>query len=87
MYIIKRHGKKEKFDERKLYGSVYAAVLNAERSEKKAEMIAEGVCRMIKKKIGMKAITSENIKKEVIKLLKKYDKDVAFLYETHLDLS
>ncbi|MBI4158821.1 hypothetical protein HY500_01025 [Candidatus Woesearchaeota archaeon] len=87
MHIIKRHRKKERFDERKLYASIYSAALTASYGEQKAEKLANDICYIIKKEVMKKTTTSDFIRKQVVKLLKKKDKDVAFLYETHLDLS
>ena len=87
MHVVKRHGKKEKFDERKLYASIYSAALVAGYGEQKAERLADSICNTIKKRYSKKTITSTELKKQTIKELKKKDKDIAFLYETHLDLS
>ncbi len=87
MNIIKRHGMKEKFDERKLYASIYSAAITSGYPEKKAENLADEVCSKIKKKYGKHVVTSLDLRKAAISILKNKDKDIAFLYETHLDLS
>lgn len=88
MYVIKRKGHKEKFDERKIYGSVYAACKICEMPEKNCEKIAASVTKdvksMVKKK---KMMNSEDIFRNVIRMLKKRHKDAAFMYETHRDVS
>ena len=88
IHIVKRKGHKEKFDERKIYASCYAACLNAQLHPKEAEKICEGVSREIKKWIKTKKeITSTKIFREMIRVIKKHNKDAAFMYETHRDIS
>lgn len=87
MFVVKRRGIKQRFDERKLYASIYSAALVAGYGELKAEKFADYICNIIKKRHVKKTITSTELKKQTIKELKKKDKDIAFLYETHLDLS
>ena len=88
MHIVKRRGHKEKFDERKVYGSAYAACLSAHLTEQKAERIAEKVttalCRWIKNK---KTVTAHQVYAVLVKEIKKHDKNAAFMYETHMDVS
>lgn len=88
MLLVKRHGHLEHFDVKKVYASVYAATLNAHYSEKDAEMIASQVSKNVHKKAcTKKSIDSKDIKLEVIHELNQVDKDIAFLYETHLDIN
>ena len=88
-HIIKRRGHKETYDERKVYASVYAASLNAHLDKISAEKIAEKVSRGVTSWLGSEqsAVTSENIFKKVIELLKSENRDVSFMYETHRDLA
>jgi len=86
--IIKRKGHKEKFDERKVYASVYASCLNGHLSEQEAEKIASSVTDDVKKRVhGEREITSDKIFRYVILYLARHNKEIAFLYETHLDVS
>ena len=86
--IVKRKGHSEEFDERKVYASCYAACLSSHVPHIDAEKICEKVAREIKfwarKK---KAVKSEDIFKKVIAAIKKHNKDAAFMYETHRDIS
>ncbi len=88
MHIVKRKGHKEKFDEKKVYGSCFAACLNVHMEKHNAEKCADkstkDVVKWIRKK---KVVTSDQIFGEVVKVLKKHDKNAAFMYETHRDLS
>ena len=87
-HVIKRHGHLEKFDERKVYASCYAACLNSHINKKESEKIAEEITKKIKSWIKTKkVVSSDDIFKEMTKLLKKLDKDVAFMYETHRDVN
>ena len=87
-HLVKREGHKEKFDERKLYASCYAASLSANIDHSEAEKICENICKGINKWIkNKKMVTSHQLFKEVTKLLRKYNKDAAFMYSTHRDIS
>lgn len=86
--IVKRKGHTEEFDERKVYASCYAACLNTQLKEEVSEKISEKVCKEIKtwtKK--KKTVSSDEIFKKVIVAIRKYNKDAAFMYETHRDIS
>lgn len=88
MHVIKRKGHKEKFDEKKVYGSVYSACYVCDMKEKECERIAKTVSREIKSLASRnKIITSEDIFKHVARILKKHHEDAAFMYETHRDVS
>jgi len=83
--IVKRKGHKERFDERKVYGSVYAACASAHYDEAKCEKIADEITKKIKKFIkNKKEIKSTDICKKIEGELKKKDKELAFFYEQHL---
>jgi len=86
--IVKRKGHSEEFDERKIYGSTYAACLNTQLKHTESEKIAEKVSKEIKvwaKK--RKTVDSSDLFKKTIAALKKHNKDAAFMYETHRDIS
>ncbi|MAG47704.1 hypothetical protein CL617_03790 [archaeon] len=87
-HIVKRGGQKEKFDVKKVYASCYYACLTTHMEKKDAEKICDKVSKEVNKWIkNKKEITSENIFKEVIKILKKHSKDSAFMYKTHRDVN
>ena len=86
-HVVKRHGHKEAFDERKLYASVYSASLNIDHEESIAEKMAGDVTAEIKKWISdRKEVSSHEIKKKAHQLLLKMDHDVALMYETFMDI-
>ena len=85
-HVVKRKGIDQGYDQKKVYASVYAAALNCEYSEKKAENIAKGVTKKISAWIKNKSVvTSDEIRKQVIKELN--DEDVILMYKHYLDLS
>ena len=87
-HIVKRKGHKEKFDEKKIYGSVYAACYVAHEDEKHCEKTAGAVSGAVKKWVSTKKmVTSHDIKGVAHKELKKRSKHAAFMYDTHLDVS
>lgn len=88
IHIVKRKGHLEEYDEKKVYGSCYAACSAAQLSEKECEAIAEAVTKEVNKKVKSKSkIRSDEIFRTVVSHLRKHNKDVAFLYETHRDIS
>ena len=55
--VVKRKGHTEDFDERKLYGSVYAACASAHRHELICEKTADDISKKVKKWIkGKKSL-------------------------------
>ena len=86
--IEKRDGHCEKFDDDKAFGNICRACLNAHLKPEECTRIANRVLKDLKKFLkDKKKISSEKLFKEKIKILRKYNKDVAFLYETHLDIN
>jgi len=86
--IVKRKGHQEEFDEKKIYASVYSACLVDGLKEKEAERLADKITKQLKKWIDKKKLVdSKDIFNQVTKLLNKENKEVAFLYETHRDVS
>ena len=86
--LIKRHGTNEAYDERKVYGSVYGACMSVEMGEKQCELISAGVAKKVTKLVhGKKIKTSGEIAKHTAAELRKKNKDAAFMYETHRDIS
>lgn len=87
-HIVKRRGHKQKFDESKLYASIYAACLSAHIDKEEAAAISNLVFREIKKWTDdKKEVTSDAIFKLVGEELKHLNKDAALMYTTHRDVS
>jgi len=86
--IVKRKGHAEEFDDRKVYASCYAACLSSHIEHTEAEKICEKVSKEIKTWARKrKTADSSEIFKKVIAAMKKHNKDAAFMYETHRDIS
>jgi len=87
-HIVKRRGHKESYDERKVYGSVYSACMSAHIPEQKAEKVSEAVCKDVNRWIKNKAaINAHQLYAQIAVSIKKHDKNAAFMYETHMDVS
>lgn len=87
-HVVKRKGHEEKFDEKKVYGSVYAACYIVHMKEKECEKIAGGVTGDVKRWIkNKKVVNSHDIFRLTVRELKKKSKDASFMYETHRDIS
>ncbi|OGE25148.1 hypothetical protein A3H85_02505 [Candidatus Daviesbacteria bacterium RIFCSPLOWO2_02_FULL_40_8] len=86
--IVKRHKHLQPFDERKVYASVYAACLSACILGQEAESIANLVTREIKKWLeGKREVLASQVFRQVIDELENLNKEAAFMYQTHRDLS
>ena len=86
--IIKRRGHREEYDNKKVYASAYAAVLNCHETEMKAEDVAKKVVKEVDKWIAKQQfVESSDIKKQLTVELSKFHEDYALMYRTHLDLS
>jgi transcriptional regulator NrdR family protein len=83
--IVKRGRHKEKFDEKKTYGSVYAACASAHYGERRCERTAEEITKKIKHFLkNKKEVKSRDIRAKVMDELKKKNKELAFFYKEHL---
>lgn len=78
----------EGYDERKVYGSAYAACYVVLMKEKDCERIASEVAKSITKHVHKrKEVASKDLAKLVSKELKRRNQHAAFMYETHRDLA
>lgn len=88
MYVIKRTGRREKFNGVKLFKSVHNACLSAEMDAKAAKKISKEIMEEIQKLAkGKKEVKSNVIFNQVKKLLSKHNKECEFMYETYRDVS
>ena len=86
--VKRRDGSCHFFDEKKVYGSVYAACYVEKMKEKDCEKIAGKVSASVKKNVHkLKQVSSATIAKIVVKELRKYSRHAAFMYETHMDVA
>ena len=82
LIIVKRRGHIEKFDEKKVYGPVYAACASANYVETDCEKTSEEITNKIKKFLkNKKEIQSTQIRKKIVTELKNKDKELSFYYE------
>lgn len=88
MHVIKKTGKREKFNEKKVYRSAYNACLSSEMDAEIANRISQNVVKEIRKLTkDMKEIRSDLIFNHVKRILARHNKECAFMYETHRDIS
>ena len=88
MHIVKRKGHAEKFEPKKTHRSIYKACLNASLPRKKATTIANSVTKQLQTWIRNKPyINAHTLFLKIIELIKKKDKNAAFMYETHRDIN
>ena len=87
--VVKRRGRKENFDERKIYASIYSACMSRYLNEPKCESIAAGITNVIKRWLNNKnVITSNQIRKKVRTELGKKGRDLVYHYDANIpDLS
>ncbi len=90
--VVKRKGRMEKYDEKKVYGSVYAACFVVKMSKKACERVSGAVVGRITKWVKAESrkkicVNTADIFRKVTAELKKHDKDAAFMYGTHRDIS
>ncbi|MBI4894473.1 MAG: hypothetical protein HY833_01925 [Candidatus Aenigmarchaeota archaeon] len=86
-HIVKRKGRKERFDERKIYLSCFASCRVVGIPDKQNEKICGSVVKSVRAWVKNKReVRSKDIMKFVVSSLRKHDKDAAFMYETHKDI-
>jgi transcriptional regulator NrdR family protein len=87
-HIVKRKGHKEKYDERKVYASVFAACLVLRMTDDEAELIANMVAHEVTQEFKkVKEVNAHKIHEFTAKSLKKYNPSAAYIYDTHKDIS
>ena len=87
-HIVKRKKHQEPYDSHKVYASCYAAGLDASLPKEKAEALCAKVVKEIKQWIdGKNEVSSNEIFKKITKAMRTLNKDAAFMYETHRDIS
>ncbi len=83
--VVKRGGHRERFDEKKVYGSVYAACASAHYGELQCEKIADDITKNVRKFLkNKKEVKSAEIRRKIESVLKKKDKELAFFYSQHV---
>ncbi len=86
--VEKKDGRCEKFDEKKSHDVFCRAALNAHLSVAEAGKLADKAMKDLKQFLKSKRkIKSTELFMQKIKILKKYNKEAAFLYKTHRDVN
>ena len=87
-HVVKRKGHTEKFDARKIHRSCYRACVGSHLARKEAREICRKVTKAAKQWVKKKPmVTTKQIHVFVAKELRKHNKEAAFMYETHRDIS
>lgn len=87
-HIVKRKGHTEPYDNHKVYGSCYAACLNAHCAKEEAKGLCEKVTQKLDRWIDeKKEVGSGEIFRETARAIRELNQKAAFMYETHRDIS
>lgn len=88
LVVVKRAGAREPFDDHKVYASIYEACISAKVPKREAEKICEKVTKEVKKWLkGREEVDSSAIFKKVVEVLEPLNKEAAFAYETHRNVT
>lgn len=83
-HIVKRAGHSEKYDNRKLYASIYAAALAVREPTGSAELIAREVVQQVESWLENKhEVTSNDIRLQAARHLEAINPDAAIQYKHH----
>lgn len=84
-HIVKRHGHREEFDEKKLYASIYTSCLVARSGTRQAEITANLVLDELSTWLRNKGtlITSNDIRRQAANILNQHNPDAAYTYLHH----
>jgi transcriptional regulator NrdR family protein len=86
--VVKRDGQDQKYDEKKLYGSIYASLIACKSPHKEAELIAEEVTKLVRRWVVNKShVSSHDIRQEASQHLKDYSHLASYIYLHHRTLS
>ena len=86
--VVKMNRTKETFNEKKLYASIYRSCLSAQLPKKNCQRIAKKIYSHVVKILRkQQCLLSEEVSATVTKAMAKHQKELAFMYKTHKDLS
>ncbi|MBI4450722.1 hypothetical protein HY642_01990 [Candidatus Woesearchaeota archaeon] len=87
-HVVKCQGHLEKYDGSKVYRTAFYACRNAHLSKAECSRISKAVQKAVSAwMIPRTRATCGQIFRKVVRELGRHDKDAAFLYETHRDIS
>jgi len=85
--VVKRRGKMEPFDEKKVYASVYAACMDCALGENRSEAISQEITSEVKTFVkDKKGINTSEIFGFVLQKLARISEPAAFMYQTHREI-
>lgn len=83
-HVVKRHGRPEAYDARKIYASSYAAVLAARQTTDSAELIAERVTADVNAWMSDKhEVTARDLRAQVAACLTVLQPQAGLIYKHH----
>jgi transcriptional regulator NrdR family protein len=83
-HIVKRNGKTESFDNRKLYASIYTSCLSVHEQPLAAELVAQKVTKDIETWLFNKnEVSANDIRRVAGKYLSKINPSASYLYLHH----
>lgn len=86
-HIVKRAGRSEEYDGRKLYASIFASCLSVRTPEGEAELVAGQVQKEVEKWLEKKhEVTAHDIRRQGAMHLEVYNPDAAYMYKNHREL-
>lgn len=88
--IAKKSGVKEELDEEKLWNSLYYPARECHYSEEESTELADEAKQRVLEWIEHhedNVVTTKELRETVIEVLEELDEDVAFMYESHLDIN
>jgi transcriptional regulator NrdR family protein len=86
--VVKRNGRNQDFDVKKLYASVFAACIAVKVLDEQAELIAENVSNNVVEELSdRESIRSSELSEIIYKHLENFEKDAAFLYFSHRNVA
>jgi transcriptional regulator NrdR family protein len=85
--VVKRRGKLEPYDEKKVYSSIYNACMDCALGERKSEPIAKEISAEVTKYVkGKKDVNTSEIFGLVLQRLASISEPAAFMYQTHREI-
>lgn len=85
--VVKKKGHAEKYDDGKVFKSIYSATLNCHLPEEEAERIAEKLTFTIDAWVnGKKSITADQIEMEILKYLELENSEIVLMYQHHKNI-
>jgi transcriptional regulator NrdR family protein len=86
--VVKTSGDDQKYNEKKLYGSIYASLIVCHTLQKEAELIALEVTKLMRRWVMSKShVSSKDLRIEAGKRLREYNHLAAYVYMHHRMLS